>query len=101
MACLQEVRLQSRWGTRLLSCRSQRADRLALSGYPVDQTCRIQQRCCFIEELLDVESDFKPLFNERSAKDCAVGSVGGRPLFFDRRSGDFYRQGKTQADVPW
>jgi hypothetical protein len=66
MACLQEVRLQSRWGTRLLSCRSQRADRLALSVYSVDQTCCIQQRCCFIEELLDVESDFKPLFIKAS-----------------------------------
>jgi hypothetical protein len=30
-----------------------------LSGDPVDQTCGIQQRCCLIEELLDVESDFK------------------------------------------
>src|SRR5260221_8187385 len=32
---------------------------LALSGDPVDQTCGIQQRCCLIEQLLDVEGDFK------------------------------------------
>jgi hypothetical protein len=32
-----------------------------LSGDPVDQTCGIQQRCCLIEGLLDVESDFKTL----------------------------------------
>jgi len=36
------------------------AERLALSGDPVDQACGIQQRGCLIEELLDVESDFKP-----------------------------------------
>src|SRR5258706_10173496 len=34
---------------------------LALSGDPVDQTCGIQQRCCLIEQLLDVEGDFKAL----------------------------------------
>jgi hypothetical protein len=34
---------------------------LALSGDPVDQTCGIQQRCCLIEQLLDVEGDFKTL----------------------------------------
>jgi hypothetical protein len=39
----------------------QQAKRLALSGHPVDQTCDVQQRCCLIEELLDVESDFKAL----------------------------------------
>ena len=33
----------------------------ASSGGPVDQTCGIQQCCCLIEEVLDVESDFKPL----------------------------------------
>ena len=32
-----------------------------MSGDPVDQACGIQQRGCLIEELLDVESDFKPL----------------------------------------
>jgi hypothetical protein len=32
-----------------------------LSGGPVDQGCGIQQRCCLIEQLLDVESDFEPL----------------------------------------
>src|SRR6266404_8648093 len=37
------------------------AERLNLSGDPVDQTCGIQQRGCLIEELLDVESDFKTL----------------------------------------
>ena len=37
------------------------AERLALSGDPVDQACGIQQRACLIEELLDVESDFKAL----------------------------------------
>jgi len=37
------------------------AERLALSGDPVDQTCGIQRRCCLIEELLDVKSDFKTL----------------------------------------
>jgi hypothetical protein len=39
----------------------QRGRGLALSGDPVDQTCGIEQRCCLIEELLDVESDFKTL----------------------------------------
>jgi SIR2-like domain len=34
---------------------------LALLGDPVDQTRGIQQRRCLIEELLDVESDFKTL----------------------------------------
>lgn len=42
------------------------AERLALSGDPVDQACCIQQRSCFIEKLLDVESDFKPLFMKAS-----------------------------------
>ena len=52
--------LHSRWGGRLLfSLRPSGAERSALSGDPVDQTCCIQQRCCLIEELLDVESDFK------------------------------------------
>jgi hypothetical protein len=37
------------------------AERLALSGDPVDQACGIQQRCCLIEELLNVESDLKTL----------------------------------------
>ncbi len=37
------------------------ADRLALSGGPVDQACGIQQRASLIEEVLDVESDFKAL----------------------------------------
>jgi hypothetical protein len=32
-----------------------------LSGDPVDQTCGIQQRCCLIEQMLDVEGDFKVL----------------------------------------
>jgi hypothetical protein len=32
-----------------------------LSGDPVDQTCGIQQRCCLIEQLPDVEGDFKAL----------------------------------------
>jgi hypothetical protein len=32
-----------------------------LSGDPVDQTCGIQQRCCLIQELLNVESDFEAL----------------------------------------
>jgi hypothetical protein len=32
-----------------------------LSGDPVDQACGIQQRCCLIEQLLGVESDFKSL----------------------------------------
>jgi hypothetical protein len=40
---------------------AEQAERLALSGDPVDQTCGIQQRCCLIEELLDVESDFETL----------------------------------------
>jgi hypothetical protein len=32
-----------------------------LSGDAVDQTCGVQQCCCLIEQLLDVESDFKTL----------------------------------------
>ena len=32
-----------------------------MSGNPVDQTCGIQQRCCLIEGLLDVESALKTL----------------------------------------
>jgi hypothetical protein len=32
-----------------------------VSGDPVDQTCGIEQRGCLMEELLDVESDFKAL----------------------------------------
>ena len=39
----------------------QLAERLALSGDPVDQACGIEQRCCLIEELLHVERDFKTL----------------------------------------
>src|SRR5258708_21787550 len=51
---------QSRGG--LLANRSARpAERSVVSGDPVDQTCGIQQRCCFIEQLLGVESDFKSL----------------------------------------
>jgi hypothetical protein len=42
------------------------AERLALSGQPVDQTCCVQQRCCFIEVLLDVESDFEALLVKAS-----------------------------------
>jgi hypothetical protein len=41
MAC----ELLSRRGGRLLLGRNQRAERLALSGDPVDQACGIQQRC--------------------------------------------------------
>jgi hypothetical protein len=38
-----------------------------LSGDPVNQTCCIQQHCCLIEELLDVESDFKAFLMKASA----------------------------------
>jgi hypothetical protein len=48
--------LQFRWGGRF-SVGPSGADLLGLSGDPVDQACGIQQRCCLIEELLDVESD--------------------------------------------
>lgn len=41
---------------RLLLGPPQRAERSALPGDPVDQARGIQQRCCLIEELLDVES---------------------------------------------
>jgi hypothetical protein len=48
----------------LLGLPQRGADRLALSGDLVDQTCGIEQRCCLIEELLGVESDFKALLIE-------------------------------------
>ena len=60
MACIRRFELQSRLGA--VACFSvgpSGAKRLTLSGDPVDQACGIQQRCCLIEELLDVESDFK------------------------------------------
>jgi hypothetical protein len=41
--------------------RPERDRALSFVGPSVDQTCCIQQRCCLIEELLDVESDFKAL----------------------------------------
>ena len=63
MAC----ELLSRRGGRLLLGRNQRAERLALSGDPVDQACGIQQRRRLIEELLDVERDFKPLLMKARA----------------------------------
>jgi hypothetical protein len=46
-----------------------------LSGDPVDQTCGIQQRCCFVEEMLDVEGDFKTLLVKAST--CA--GIGRAP----------------------
>ena len=60
------------------SVRPSGAERLTLSGDPVDQTCGIQQ-CCLIEELLDVESDFKVLLIKASTGSgigCAPYSRG-------------------------
>src|SRR5260370_36963039 len=54
------LRIAIRWGGRLLLGSAPAGTALALSGDPVDQTCGIQQRCCLIEELLDVHSDLKP-----------------------------------------
>ena len=45
-----------------------RAERSALPGDPVDQACGIQQRSCFIEELLYVERDFKTLLMKACAR---------------------------------
>jgi len=67
MAC----ELHSAGGGRLLLGRNQRAERLALSGDPVDQACGIQQRCRLIEQLLDVKSDFKPLLMKARPGACA------------------------------
>src|SRR5713101_2027661 len=62
MACPRSVRIAIPLG-RWLAPRSapSGAERSALSGDPVDQNCGIQQRGCLIEELLDVEGDFKAL----------------------------------------
>src|SRR5260221_907338 len=54
---------------RLLTVRPSGAEPLALPGDPVDQACGVQQRCCLIEHLLDVESDFKTLLMKAST--CA------------------------------
>jgi hypothetical protein len=51
------------------------AERLALSGDPVDQTCGIQQRCCLIEELLNVESDFQTLLMKAPAQASAARPI--------------------------
>ena len=64
MARLRLVRITFPLGRRLLLSGPGGAERLALSGDPVDQTCGIQQRCCLIEELLGVESNFKALLME-------------------------------------
>jgi hypothetical protein len=55
--------------------RPSEAGRLALSADRVDQICGIQQGCCLIEELLDVESDFEALLMK--ARTCT--GVGGAP----------------------
>jgi hypothetical protein len=62
MASLRSVRIAFPLGRCLLLSAPQRgAERLALPGDPVDQPCCIQQRCCLIEQLLDVESYLKTL----------------------------------------
>jgi len=55
--------------------------RLALSDDPVDQTCGIQQRACLIEELLDVESDFKALVMKAGTGAGRFGRCGSRSTF--------------------
>src|SRR5258705_7665859 len=61
LAGLRFVRITFPLGRSLASRSAQRAERLALLADPVGQACGIQQRGCLIEELLDVESDFKTL----------------------------------------
>jgi hypothetical protein len=59
MACTGPVRIAIPLGA-CFSVGTSGPERLALLGDPVDQACGIQQRCCFIEELLDVESVSRP-----------------------------------------
>src|SRR5260370_31832999 len=61
-------------GGGLASFGPQWAECLALSGDPVDQPCGIQQRCCLIEQLLDVEGDFKA-YDRVSACKIAVAAL--------------------------
>jgi hypothetical protein len=68
-----------RWAVPCFSVGPRGAEGLALSGDPVDQTCGVQQRCCLIEQLLDVESDLKPLLMKArtgTGLGCAPYSCG-------------------------
>jgi hypothetical protein len=78
-ASTRSVRIAFCRAGRLLFGPYQQAERLALSGHPVDQTCGIEQRCRLIEELLDVESDFKAFLmkaRSRAGIGCAPYSRG-------------------------
>jgi hypothetical protein len=72
------------------------AKRLALPGNPVDQTCGIQQRCCLIEELLDVESDFKA-FLMKARRQFAVHRYKERdPVLCDSALNDLILPGDSR-----
>ena len=61
MGCIRPIRIATPLGGHVIFGQTQRDKCLALSADPVDQTCGIQQRGCFIELLLDVERYFKTL----------------------------------------
>src|SRR4029077_18884290 len=75
MTCKRSIRIAFCRAACLLVRTSRQSARLALSGHPVDQACGIQQRRCLIEQLRDVESDFKPLLMK--ARPCT--GVGCAP----------------------
>jgi hypothetical protein len=79
MTCKRSIRIAFCRAACLSVRTSRQSARLALSGHPVDQACGIQQRRCLIEQLLDVESDFKPLLMK--ARPCTgVGCAPSRGL---------------------
>ncbi len=72
------------------------AKRLALPGNPVDQTCGIQQRCCLIEELLDVESDFKAFLMKARRQFAGTGTKRETLSYADRALNDLILPGDSR-----